>query len=309
MRTPANSLRVNISRSWRNKSVYPRLNNVSNYFDRSIVRYVARKIRAYQRRKNYGLIFSHAIIKRYLNRWFHLNIFCYDGWWMEKVFHRRRLKKKFWRIKKEKWKHFFRNPTRNISREIYFFNRGSFRRTHVRKRWFKRRYKKLIRRRRWWRHFLIFQLMWRRKFWHRIYETDKNSRFKIKFTFFEGRHLSAESIVMYIIGSLTNRFRVTSTTYRLIKGLRLNIFTGGLMVQASGRFTRRQMTSYQKFKEGAIAVSRFSSRTRYARGNVTQKYSVCGLKVWVPPLYIPAIIPRQRKEMKNDGRGTIYCKK
>nr|AFZ64069.1 ribosomal protein S3 [Phalansterium sp. PJK-2012] len=330
MRTPANNLRLRLTRGWRIKSVTPRLNNFHNYEDHSITTRIGRSIRAYQQRSDYGLIFSHAIVRRYLNRLFQLNLFFYEGAWCEKKFKIRNRKKfrrrrRGKRFKKREYPrkatikpHF--NPLKNYDHrnlmEEEKLSRLFWTRV-ARKNWIegenvKRnwvwKYRRRGRRRRVWRLFLMRQELWFFRFSFLMYGYKKNSNYRLIFHFFEAGQMTANSVANYIVGSLTNQFRVTSTIYRLIKGLQINQFTSGLMVQASGRFTRRQMSTYEEFKKGRIELNKFYSKTRYAFAKVTLKYSLCGIKVWIPPLInvkalYTARLERRRKRLIKHGNA------
>jgi len=70
------------------------------------------------------------------------------------------------------------------------------------------------------------------------------------------------------------------TKYRPRKKFYGNLLKG-ILFKCSGRFSRAQMASQQRYHQGRIPLSSISEKVQYAFGTISLKYGSLGLKVYL----------------------------
>jgi len=95
------------------------------------------------------------------------------------------------------------------------------------------------------------------------------------------RGIQSPMVARYLVERLVNRFDIIGSVFRLLKGMIANWFTPGLMIQCSGRFTRKQRKMHKQFQQGRVAIHKFTHPVHYSSSGVRQKYGFCGIKVWL----------------------------
>jgi ribosomal protein S3 len=67
----------------------------------------------------------------------------------------------------------------------------------------------------------------------------------------------------------------------LFKGLMRNNVVKGYKITCSGRFSRKQRTTYSWKSFGSLGTSSMKSKLDYSYKTIALKYSACSVKVWI----------------------------
>ena len=106
-------------------------------------------------------------------------------------------------------------------------------------------------------------------------------KFRFHFVMVVNRFFRAELVSQYIINQLANRFKISKIVPALGKNLIQNKKNRGLLVQCSGRFDRKERASYHIYGYGKVSINTLNNPVYYHRNEITLKYGVCGVKVWL----------------------------
>lgn len=97
-------------------------------------------------------------------------------------------------------------------------------------------------------------------------------------------NVNVDIISTYISLKLQQRHSLNWVLKPILKDLankvKKKVFLGYKIV-CSGRFTRKQLATYQWTKKGSLHLSKFSSLVKYSEARVRLKYGLCGIKVWL----------------------------
>ena len=132
----------------------------------------------------------------------------------------------------------------------------------------------------------FFLIIYRKRFWSIIssfllyylktYNKNINS---IQFLITSG--LTIDVVKKYIIIRLKQRFKVTQIITPIIKDLKRRKNILGFKFSFSGRFSRREMATYEWFVEGPVSLSTVDSKIEYRQFPILLKDGICGIKIWI----------------------------
>lgn len=103
--------------------------------------------------------------------------------------------------------------------------------------------------------------------------------FDINFFFYTEKLVSVEIVGKIIALKLEGMYSLN----QIVKPI-VNVFhkkSKGLVINCSGRFTRKQRAHFVRFKQGAVSLSTITKNIDYFFIPVRLKYGSCGIKIWV----------------------------
>lgn len=119
----------------------------------------------------------------------------------------------------------------------------------------------------------------------------------LKINFYNTSELSIEIIKKFIIVRLQQRFKVSQIIVPIMKNLKENKNILGYKFSFSGRFSRREMATYEWFVDGAIPLNTINAKIEYKQFPVLLKDGICGIKVWI------------NRRVEDENILSIYLKK
>lgn len=129
----------------------------------------------------------------------------------------------------------------------------------------------MLLRKKFWNLIVIFL-----KFYIRPYVSNK-VKIKILIT----SNISIDIIRKYIVIRLQQRFKISQIVSPIIKDLRSTEDVLGFKFLFSGRFSRREMATYEWFVDGAVPLNTIKVNIEYRQFTVLLKDGVCGIKIWI----------------------------
>ena len=132
----------------------------------------------------------------------------------------------------------------------------------------------------------LFMNLIRKRFWKIlstfIYFYIKTFLPKIaSINFYNTNELTIDIIKKYIIIRLQQRFKVSQIITPIIRNLKDNKNILGFKFAFSGRFSRREMATYEWFVEGKVPLNTINSKIEYKQFPILLKDGICGIKIWV----------------------------
>ena len=119
----------------------------------------------------------------------------------------------------------------------------------------------------------------------------------IKINFYNTSELSIEVIKKFIIVRLQQRFKISQIIIPIMKNLKENQNILGYKFSFSGRFSRREMATYEWFVDGAIPLNTINAKIEYKQFPVLLKDGICGIKIWI------------NRKFKEENNFIVYLKK
>lgn len=93
--------------------------------------------------------------------------------------------------------------------------------------------------------------------------------------------VNIQTIGTYIGARLKQRFKVMQIMAPVIKNLQQNKNILGYKFSFCGRFSRKEIATYEYYKHGAVPLNTRKALIEYALFGVILKDSYCGIKVWL----------------------------
>jgi ribosomal protein S3 len=93
--------------------------------------------------------------------------------------------------------------------------------------------------------------------------------------------ITSSFLARYLSIKLLQRHRLMQTLHPVFKDLRQNSRILGYRVACSGRFTKKEIATYQWFQAGSLPTNKLRAHLDYAFLPFIMKYSVCCFKVWL----------------------------
>jgi hypothetical protein len=103
----------------------------------------------------------------------------------------------------------------------------------------------------------------------------------VKINFYSTSELSIDVVKKFIIIRLQQRFKVSQIIVPIMKNLKENKSVLGFKFSFSGRFSRREMATYEWFVDGAVPLNTINAKIEYKQFPVLLKDGICGIKVWI----------------------------
>ena len=92
---------------------------------------------------------------------------------------------------------------------------------------------------------------------------------------------TAQIVASYVCIRLRQRFRLMEIIRPVLKSLMANPYVSGFRMTCSGRFTKKEIATYDLRTYSSVPFSGVSKHLDYGFSEVILKYSVCGVKVWL----------------------------
>jgi ribosomal protein S3 len=94
-------------------------------------------------------------------------------------------------------------------------------------------------------------------------------------------YFSATSVAKYFVRKFEQRHLVRNMVYPVIRFFNRCKAVNGFKLTFSGRFSREERATYEWFKEGTVALNRFTSFVDYDYAFTTLKFGAVCVKVWI----------------------------
>lgn len=148
----------------------------------------------------------------------------------------------------------------------------------------------------------LFFMLLRKRFWgilskFLIFYIKSYILGPIKINFYNTSDLSIEVIKKFIIVRLQQRFKISQIIIPIMKNLKENQNILGYKFAFSGRFSRREMATYEWFVDGAIPLNTIHAKIEYKQFPVLLKDGICGIKIWI------------NRKFKQENNFIVYLKK
>lgn len=119
---------------------------------------------------------------------------------------------------------------------------------------------------------------------------------EVTYYILDNKTISSEGLARFIGIKLMQGFQLGEAVADITKNLdqllvdknnELNIpLIKGYRISCTGRFTRRQRTSYKNYKEGNLSLNMVDSFIDYGSKEVYLRYGACTIKVWLNKYYV-----------------------
>jgi hypothetical protein len=85
----------------------------------------------------------------------------------------------------------------------------------------------------------------------------------------------------YLAIRLKQRYRLMQALGPIFKELKRNRMLDGFRIMCSGRFTKKEIATYQWHRHGSVPLSTLKAHVDFANVPFVMKYSVCSFRVWL----------------------------
>src|SRR6185437_1669851 len=114
-----------------------------------------------------------------------------------------------------------------------------------------------------------------------VFGTTVSDRLNIVWKMLHYNNFSAQIVANYISIRLRQRFQLREIIMPILRSLSSHPFISGFRISCAGRFTKKEIASYDLRTYSSVPFSTVSKRLDYALSEVVLKYSICGVKVWL----------------------------
>lgn len=116
-----------------------------------------------------------------------------------------------------------------------------------------------------------------------LFMSRKNLNYSIQILFHPISRLDMTSsfLARYLSLRLKQRYRLMQALGPVLSDLRQNSMIEGYRITASGRFTKKEIATYQWFRFGSVPTSTLSAKVDFTIMPFVLKYSLCCFKVWL----------------------------
>jgi len=102
---------------------------------------------------------------------------------------------------------------------------------------------------------------------------------QVRFTPLETHRATTKLLAIWVLRRLYFRHSLGAIFYPLIR--MLGGFVKGFRARCSGRFTRRQRSSFRTFRIGKLPLNSFGEPIDYIQASIPLKYGVGSVKIWI----------------------------
>lgn len=114
-----------------------------------------------------------------------------------------------------------------------------------------------------------------------IFGASVSDRLNIVWKMLHYNNFSAQIVANYISIRLRQRFQLREIIMPILRSLSAHPSISGFRISCAGRFTKKEIASYDLRTYSSVPFSTVSKRLDYALSEVVLKYSICGVKVWL----------------------------
>jgi hypothetical protein len=120
-------------------------------------------------------------------------------------------------------------------------------------------------------------------FFFKYFMSLNNLNFPVKLIFHPMTHLDINSsfIARYLSIRLKQRYRLMQALGPVLSNLRKHPLIDGYRINASGRFTKKEIAFYEWFRFGSVPTSSLNAKLDFTIMPFVLKYSLCCFKVWI----------------------------
>ncbi len=160
-------------------------------------------------------------------------------------------------------------------------------------------------------NFIILIIQRYLEYFFNLYMSKKNLNYPVITIFHPISHLDITSAFLsrYLAIRLKQRYRLMQALGPVLSNLRRNPNINGYRVTASGRFTKKEIATYEWFRFGSVPTSTLNAKLDFAIMPFVLKYSLCCFKVWIHKKYNKFSIKELSnyffKDILSDSKGNI----
>jgi len=128
----------------------------------------------------------------------------------------------------------------------------------------------------------------KKRFWDKIstfllfyLKNNINVYKNLKIQFYIIDEVNVNLLKKYITVRLQQRFQVSQLLAPVLRDLKRRKNILGFKFSFSGRFSRKEMATYEWFANGPVPLSTFNSNLEYISFPVRLKDGICGIKIWL----------------------------